>query len=195
MAGRVLSAPLGRVFVSVEGETSRVGEVTGFVELGNAPHATTAAALARLGSLPVYDRVVVDSCEVAYLDWVPWVAELLRVLPPAPLPPVLETRGERVMARVGGQRVYLHLTPGFTAPDFIASMREGDEVKVLVHDPADVAPALDALRPYALAGLPCFLFPRLQPGPALCECFREFLRLPASPARMMLVEHEIVGID
>jgi hypothetical protein len=188
------------MFVSVEGECSRVGEVTAFVELANGPYVTPDEAVGRVLGINGgrFTRLVVDVCEVTYLDWREWVelfCEAWRAAGRSDAELILETRGEK--APLTPMATYLLVTPGTTQVNAALLDTRTDDAKTLLHCAEDLDIALEELAPYAAAGLRCYIFPRLTGAP-LKACFDAFVASTAAfdrrLVRMMLLEHLHIGI-
>ena len=193
-------APIGRVFRSVEGESTRVGETTMFAHVADGVVRCAgwlSDEVSRRG-IAACQRVVLDTCEASYLDWTVFAETFLDMVAHAcPRVSILETRGERVLDRDKLQAsLYLHLTPGLTIlrPN---DLRRGDEIKMLVHDPEEVDEAMRELQPYSDSGLLCFLLPRVGGcSMRLAAFYQRFLtHTERTPIRMMLVEHEVAGVE
>lgn len=196
-------APVGRHFISIEGESTRVGQLTGFVVLGDGRMRSVDDVFDEFyppgdfdGPGPALNElmqcIVLNVCEVTYFDWTAFATRFIGYANEESMPMVLETRGGRAFDR-GHVRLYLHLTPGYTTVE-PEQLREGDEVKMLVHHAEDVPSAIDALTPFAEAGIPSFIMPRVSANKAK-PIFERFLEEGPGRIRMMLVEHEVVGIE
>lgn len=194
-------APIGACFASVEGESSRIGERTAFFHVANGVYQTPTELLARPGSaraIESSERVVLDVCEVGlHFDWLPFAEAFAKLVASrSPTAMVLETRGERHIGdRVEGAQVYLNLTPGYTVlrPEGVS---RPTEVKLLLNSPDELERGVELLRPWLDEGCACFLFPRVREARHAAPFFQKFLQLPLyAGLRMMLVEHEVVGIE
>lgn len=192
-------APLGRIFVSVECESTRVGEITGFVHVADGVMREASEAWKELSRIahnqcfgPLH-RVVLDTCEAVYYDWSTFAVNFL-IESTHPRPIIVETRGERRFRPLNAS-LYLHLTPSMTVltPH---DLRAGDEVKMLINEPGDIPEAIERLKPFAEAGYPAFVLPRV--GADLNrarDCFRKFLAVNSTSIRMMTIGHEMIGVD
>lgn len=196
----VLPIPLHRgTFISVEGESSRVGEMTAFVKGGDGPmRSVDWAVKTTLDIAKPFRRWVVNTSDVHHYDWEPFVRDAVDYWYYAKQLVVLETRGERVVD-VPVPKFILY-TPGLTKETPQSLDPTADEVKMLVHSWEEIQSAIETLHPFAEAGMQCFLYPRVDPieykrGGALIF-FETFMRhVGTTRIRMALLEHEVIGID
>lgn len=187
-----LTAPLERIFRSIEGESSRIGEVTSFLKLGDGPYTRVDDSLAKLVALGPAQTFVIQTSNVTHLDWRHFVEEWVCLALQQDVKVIHETRGELDGPRV---QTYLWLTPGVTILKPADLHRDTDEVKLLVNEVHEIRAAIKLLDSWANYGIPCFIFPRVQVGQH-APFFEAFLRMnPPRNIRMMLLEHEVIGID
>lgn len=187
-----LTAPVERVFRSIEGESSRVGEITSFLKLGDGPSTELRETLAQVQALGPSQTYVIQTSNVIHFDWRHFVEEWV-IAARQHVKVVHETRGDLLGPRVP---TYLWLTPGVTTVTPRQLDPATDEVKLLVDSPYEIRKACNLLAPWVEAGYRCFLFPRVRTGHA--NFFKSFLRMhidPPTRIRMMLIEHEVIGID
>ncbi len=186
-----ITAPIERVFRSIEGESSRVGEVTTFLKLGDGPYTELGDSMDQMRALGPSQTYVIQTSNVTHLDWRHFVEEWVIAATQMNVKVVHETRGELLGPKVP---TYVWLTPGVTnlVPEQMDP--DQDEIKLLVNEPHEIRDAIKLLTPWADAGFVCFIFPRVQEGHD--DFFESFLmKDPPSNIRMMLLEHEVIGID
>jgi hypothetical protein len=195
------TAPIGRVFTSVEGESTRIGEVTSFVHIADGVHETARNALMKIGPRGLLGghgaTLVLDPCEATYFNWCRFADDFIHKAREYGWKKIiLETRGERVFDWMEVP-LYLHLTPGLTVLKPRDLVPGRDEVKLLVNHEKEVREAMELLAPFAKRGIPSFVLPRV--GSAIWRaklCFGYFLTTPnPHGVRMMLIEHEVTGIE
>jgi len=146
---------------------------------------------------PIVTTLVLDPCEASYFDWTAFADAFIREARERKWRKVvLETRGERVFDWMEVP-IYLHLTPGLTVlkPKHLVAGR--DEVKFLVHDEKSIPAAMAALNPFASRGISSFILPRVGRDIDLANLLFGYYLTHPNPhgVRMMLIEHEVTGID
>jgi hypothetical protein len=186
-------APIERIFRSIEGEGSRIGEVTTFVKLGDGPYRCNLEVFADLRALGPSNTLVIQTSNVTFTDWRPFVSEFVSAaLASQGMKVIHETRGDLLGPKIP---TYVWLTPGVTTVMPAQLFPEHDDLKMLVHDEAGLRKTIEHLLPWAEAGFQCFIFPRV-PVSELAPFFRLFLDMNPPPnIRMMTLEHEVIGID
>lgn len=191
-------------FVSIEGESTRIGRYTGFVLLGNGPMLDIDQMFERLVSQGLRDAcdVVLGVTPMHHREWRPLAQRFITEAEKFGYNVIIETAGEKLHELVGNERRYVELTEGITTVT-PQQLRPGvDEVKALVYRVRDVVPAIETLKPFSEAGITSFVlcrcgFPPQRGGvnSEMYDIYQRFMDSAPGEVRIMLMEHEVVGID
>jgi len=197
-------AIIGNVFCSIEGEGRHVGRPTLFIHVADGQFKRDAEYVFEMVDPHIHECLVLDTCEGIYMDWRGFALKVFERLWDVGPELILETRGETDLTPFFSHRhlmIYINYTEGWTKRENLKCLRPHDQIKFLFYDWDEYLQVLEqAADVRNVTRCPIYLMPRGIEGEVRREVFSHFLenRIRRSARynglRMMLIEHEEVGI-